>query len=67
MTTDDSWNLVYAYTREQAIADGVLVDVTEQAKVIGFSIHTVVTDHLQSAHQSPFPLFLLKPVFLQNI
>ena len=46
MGTDDSWNLVYAYSREQAITDGVLVDVTETAKAIGFRLHTVVTDHL---------------------
>ena len=46
MPKDDSWNVVYAYSREQAIADGVLVDVTETAKAIGFKLHTVVTDHL---------------------
>ena len=46
MPKDDSWNVVYAYSREQAIADGVLVDVTEAAKAIGFKLHTVVTDHL---------------------
>ena len=46
MPNDDSWNIVYAYSRKQAIADGVLVDVTEAAKAIGFKPHTVVTDHL---------------------
>lgn len=46
MPKDDSWNLVYSYSREQAIADGVLVDVTEAAKEIGFRLNTVVTDHL---------------------
>ena len=46
MPKNDSWNVVYAYSREQAIADGVLVDVTETAKAIGFKLHTVVTDHL---------------------
>ena len=46
MPTDDRWNVVYAYSRAQAIADGVLVDVTEAAKAIGFKLHTVVTDHL---------------------
>lgn len=46
MPKDDSWNVVYSYSREQAIADGVLVDVTEAAKAIGFKLHTVVTDHL---------------------
>jgi hypothetical protein len=41
MPQDDSWNVVYAYTRSQAIADGVLVDVTKAAKAIGFKLHTV--------------------------
>jgi len=53
MGTDDSWNVVYAYTREQAIADGVLVDVTEAAKAIGFRLHTVVTDHLFNGYVEP--------------
>lgn len=46
MGTDDSWNRVYSYSRAQAFADDVLVDVTEAAKEIGFRIPTVVTDHL---------------------
>jgi len=46
MPKNDSWNVVYAYSRAQAILDGVLVDVTETAREIGFRIHTVVTDHL---------------------
>ena len=46
MPNDNSWNVVYASTREQAIADGVLADVTEAAKAIGFKHNTVVTDHL---------------------
>ena len=53
MPKDDSWNVVYAYTREQAIADGVLVDVTEQAKAIGFKLQTVVTDHLYGYVEPP--------------
>jgi len=46
MNKHESWNVVYSYSRAQAIADGVLVDVTEEAKAIGFKLHTVVTDHL---------------------
>ena len=30
--------LIYAYTRKQAIADGVLVDVTETAKEVGYPV-----------------------------
>jgi hypothetical protein len=34
---------IYSYTRAQAIEDGVLVDVTEAAREVGFRHHTVVT------------------------
>ncbi len=30
--SDPLFNLIYAYTRKQAIEDGNLIDVTEQAK-----------------------------------
>ena len=53
LATDNNWNLIYAYTRAQAIEDGVLVDVTEQAKAIGFRLHTVVTDHLFHGYVEP--------------
>ena len=36
-------DLVYAYTVDQAVEDGVLVDVTETAKEAGFSCRGVVT------------------------
>jgi hypothetical protein len=35
--------LIYAYTRKQAIEDGVLVDVTETAKEAGFKIPVAMT------------------------
>lgn len=35
--------VIFAYTRKQAIEDGVLIDVTEIARLVGFKIHTVVT------------------------
>lgn len=38
--------VIFAYTRTQAIADGVLVDVTETAREAGFKHHTVVTQKL---------------------
>lgn len=37
------WNIVYAYTRAQAIADGVLIDVTEEAKQFGYKVSVAVT------------------------
>lgn len=47
MTTDKAFgNLVFSYTRAQAIEDGVLIDVTADAKAHGFKAHTVVTDNL---------------------
>lgn len=36
-------DLIYSYTRQQAIEDGVLVDVQDMAKEAGFRFHTVVT------------------------
>ena len=36
-------NVIYAYTRAQAIADGVLVDVSKLAKEAGFKIPVAVT------------------------
>lgn len=36
--------VISMYTRQQAIEDGVLVDVTELSKKAGFRFHTVVTD-----------------------
>ncbi len=43
----DDENIISRYTRENAIDDGVLVDVTEQAKETGIRLPTVITDHLQ--------------------
>ena len=40
------WNIVYAYTRAQALADGVLVDVTEEAKQFGYKVPVAVTANL---------------------
>ena len=39
-------NLIYSYTRAQAIADGVLIDVTDEAKAHGFKVPVAITDHL---------------------
>jgi hypothetical protein len=53
MITDNAWNVIYSYTRAQAIADGVLVDVTAEAKATGFRLHTVVTDSLYHHYIEP--------------
>lgn len=39
-------NLIYSYTRAQAIADSVLIDVTDEAKAHGFKVPVAITDHL---------------------
>ena len=41
--TIEDWAVIHSYTRKQAIADGVLVDVTDQAKFSGFKIPVAVT------------------------
>ena len=53
MTTDKDWNLIYSYTRQQAIEDGVLIDVTDAAKGVGFKVHTVVTATLFHGYVEP--------------
>lgn len=40
-TKDD---LIFSYTRAQAITDGVLIDITEQAKTFGFKLPLAATD-----------------------
>ena len=40
--------VIHAYSRAQAIEDGVLIDVTETAKEAGFSVPVVVTSHVWS-------------------
>lgn len=51
-TPDDPWDgaeLIYAYTRAQAIEDGALIDVTELAREAGFRFHTVITSNAHAA------------------
>ena len=49
----DDFNLIYSYSRAQAIADGVLIDVTAQAREAGFKLHTVVSDNLFHSYIAP--------------
>ena len=35
--------IIFSYSRSQAIEDGVLIDVTREARRLGFSLHTVMT------------------------
>jgi hypothetical protein len=40
--------IIYAYTHSQALADGVLVDVTETAKEVGFKLPVAITEALHN-------------------
>ena len=58
MNADDLFsdaNVVFRYTRAQAIADGVLVDVSELAKEAGFRIPVAVTATLWEGYITPPP------------
>jgi hypothetical protein len=40
--------IIFTYTRSQALADGVLVDVTETAKEVGFKLPVAITEALHN-------------------
>lgn len=42
-TDPNNWTVIYAYTRAQAIEDGVLADVSEMAKKAGFRYPVALT------------------------
>ena len=44
----EGYDIIFSYTRAQAIADGVLHDVTNTAKDCGFRIPVAVTDTIWS-------------------
>ena len=49
----DEFKVVYSYSRKQAIEDGVLVDVTEQAKETGFKVPVAITANLYHQYIEP--------------
>ena len=56
-------DLIYAYTRAQALADGVLVDVSARARCVGLRYPTACTQGVQAlieAIEDPHPT--LRPV-----
>ena len=56
MSNDKAFgNLIYSYTRAQALADGVLIDVTGQAKTLGFRVPVAVTDNLYNGYVAFVP------------
>lgn len=46
-------DVIYAYTRAQALADGVLIDVTEDAKESAIKYPTAVTEALWNGYIDP--------------
>ena len=40
--------VIYSYTRTQALTDGVLVEVTETAKEVGFKLQVAITEALHN-------------------
>ena len=52
---DESWDLIFSYTRQQAIDDGVLIDVTDSASETGFAVQVAVTGNLFHSYVTPPP------------
>ena len=52
-STDNSNLLVFTYTRAEALADGVLLDVTPLAREAGFQIPVALTVGLWAAYGAP--------------
>jgi hypothetical protein len=46
-------DVIYAYTRQQAIEDGVLIDVSKMAREAGIKYPTVVTSSLWEKYITP--------------
>ena len=52
MTFDDA-ELIYSYTRKQALEDSILIDISQQAKESGFKIPAAVSDNLFHQYIKP--------------
>ncbi len=50
---DNDLNVIYSYTREQAIEDGVLVDLTKEAQEAGFKIPVAMSAGLYHEYVKP--------------
>ncbi len=46
-------NIIFSYTRAQALADGVLINVTAQASGTGFLVPVAISDHLYNGYIVP--------------
>jgi hypothetical protein len=54
----DDWPVVSRYTRKQAIEDGVLIDVSSKASIVGFAAPVAITSELyarlETGHDTGF-------------
>ena len=50
---DSLFNVIFSYTRKQAIEDGNLIDVTEQAKETGFKVPVAMSLNLYENYITP--------------
>ncbi len=50
---EEDKNIIFSYTRKQAIDDGVLIDVTEMAKEAGIKYPVAVTAELYDSYITP--------------
>lgn len=46
-------DIIYSYTRAQALADGVLIDVSDLAREAGFKLPVAVSDSLYHGYLTP--------------
>ncbi len=49
----DDFDLIFSYSRKQAIEDGVLIDVTEMAKDLGFKWPVAITSTVWNQYIVP--------------
>lgn len=49
----ENMEVIYAYTRADALNDGVLIDVSEHAKELGFRVPVAVTSALYGGYITP--------------
>lgn len=50
---DEQFEYIHVYSRRQALEDGVLVDVSEQARLAGFKVSVAVSQALYAGYIMP--------------
>ncbi len=49
----EGFELIYSYSRRQALEDGVLLDISQEAKESGFKVPVAVSDNLYHQYIKP--------------